>query len=213
MDVDQEVAPEPEVADLEKKDIIITTRQTVEGLIGDIENTLLDQETLAQLPPKANTTLRLNTVLIELKALRNDLDSYSKIIQETLAKEGKLISKVKEESTEEDTQEKDDDNKNDKEKGLLLGYKKADVEAILESNYKVLAKDENTWKISVRNTFRESTDSLMSCSLNVFFDDNCLIVNPNHLTESTDKLADKIYGEIYEDLKTIKKNQAILRVK
>lgn len=212
MDVDKEVTPEPEIADLEKKEMVISTRQTVEGLIADIESALLDQESLAQLPPKANTILRLSNVLTDLKALRNDLDSYSKIVQESQKKEGKLISRVKDEEEEGvETQEKDDDNTNDKSKEILLGYKKADVQTILETNYKVINKDDQNWKISVRNNLRENSDSLLAVSLNVFFDDNCLDVTPNYFTEETEKIANRIYEEITEDLKAIKSNKSIIK--
>lgn len=71
----------PEFTDAEKKEEVITSRQTIENIIAEIEAALLDEQNVL-IPPRVNYITRLNNVLTALKTLRNDLDVFSKIVQE-----------------------------------------------------------------------------------------------------------------------------------
>lgn len=201
----QEADEEPvEVTNEERLTEVIDVRVGLEGIANTIENLLLVKEEIALIPIKINTAVRLQNILGAIKKLRNDLDSYSVITESE-----DLLS-----NTEEEQEAREDERDREEERQEILygsvSFEKKDVEIILENNYKVLSRDKNLWKIAVRNPFRESKSDLYNYNLEVFFDKNSLDVTPTHLTESTEKLTNKILKEIYEDLQAIKDNSSIV---
>jgi len=198
------VEKQPEISSEERIEEVIDVRVELENIANTIEELLLAKDKLSLIPIKVNTAVRLQNILGAIKNLRNNLDDYSIITESE-----DLVS-----NTEQEKQAGEEEREKEESKQEILygsvSFEKKDVETILESNYKILSKEKKLWKIAVRNPFRENKESLFNYNLEVFFDKNCLDITPTYLTETTEKLANKVFQEVYEDLQAIKSNKNII---